>query len=204
MEKCDEGSLYDYLHVESNILSWNLRFRMATGFFWIFQVEDIATGMEMLHDSDPPLIHRDLKSPNILVDIFKLKVSARVTRRRGGSRRENSGFRNCHASLHFCDSRTIDEISFGFTSDLACSGNHKWRRIYREKSLKFRWVSGDIYAYGLILWELVSREHPYKEFGNWYSQVLSTWNSSWSSKTPFWRENALKFRAGARPYGADS
>ena len=29
---------------------------------------DAAKGMNYLHTSDPPVIHRDLKSPNLLVD----------------------------------------------------------------------------------------------------------------------------------------
>ena len=37
---------------------------------------DIARGMEYLHDRRPPIIHRDLKSPNLLVDRdYTVKVS---------------------------------------------------------------------------------------------------------------------------------
>jgi serine/threonine protein kinase len=34
----------------------------------IAQVLGAARGMLYLHDSSPPVIHRDLKSPNLLVD----------------------------------------------------------------------------------------------------------------------------------------
>lgn len=38
-------------------------------------VLDAAKGMMYLHSSDPPVIHRDLKSPNLLVDKhWKVKV----------------------------------------------------------------------------------------------------------------------------------
>ena len=38
-------------------------------------VLDAAKGMMYLHSSDPPVIHRDLKSPNLLVDKhWKIKV----------------------------------------------------------------------------------------------------------------------------------
>lgn len=39
-------------------LSWEMRLKIAT---------DIAEGMSYLHSLQPPIIHRDLKTPNILV-----------------------------------------------------------------------------------------------------------------------------------------
>jgi serine/threonine protein kinase len=41
-----------------NELNWPLRIKIAL---------DVAAGLEFLHSSCPPIIHRDLKSPNILV-----------------------------------------------------------------------------------------------------------------------------------------
>lgn len=47
-------------------LDWPRRLNMAM---------DAAKGMLHLHLCDPPIIHRDLKSPNLLVDKhWKLKV----------------------------------------------------------------------------------------------------------------------------------
>lgn len=40
-------------------------------------VLDAAKGMMYLHSSEPPVIHRDLKSPNLLVDKhWRVKVRA--------------------------------------------------------------------------------------------------------------------------------
>ena len=53
------GDLYSYLHnKEIGEISWKLRVKIAL---------DIAMGLEHMHSSSPSLIHRDLKSPNILV-----------------------------------------------------------------------------------------------------------------------------------------
>ncbi|RAL40289.1 unnamed protein product [Cuscuta campestris] len=57
------GSLEDHLHElspDKKILDWNTRMRIATG---------AAQGLEYLHDrANPPVIYRDLKCSNILLD----------------------------------------------------------------------------------------------------------------------------------------
>ncbi|KAL2963684.1 hypothetical protein AAZX31_17G215500 [Glycine max] len=53
------GSLYRLLHRPNLRLDEKKRLRMAL---------DVAKGMNYLHTSHPPIVHRDLKSPNLLVD----------------------------------------------------------------------------------------------------------------------------------------
>ncbi|PWA90956.1 hypothetical protein CTI12_AA094730 [Artemisia annua] len=56
-----KGSLYSHLYSEDHeALSWDLRVQIAL---------DVARGLEYLHDGAvPPVIHRDIKSSNILLD----------------------------------------------------------------------------------------------------------------------------------------
>lgn len=60
LEFCGLGCLYDYIHNEKKVMNWPVVVKIA---------DDIAKGMNFMHTYDPPLIHRDLKSPNILVRI---------------------------------------------------------------------------------------------------------------------------------------
>ncbi|VFQ69383.1 unnamed protein product [Cuscuta campestris] len=53
------GSLFKTLHKNSQHLDIRRRLRMAL---------DVARGMNYLHTRNPPIVHRDLKSSNLLVD----------------------------------------------------------------------------------------------------------------------------------------
>ena len=52
------GSLFGILGDQKVEIDPRRRLKMAL---------DIANGMNCLHNSDPPIVHRDLKSPNLLV-----------------------------------------------------------------------------------------------------------------------------------------
>ncbi|XP_057449946.1 uncharacterized protein LOC130741153 isoform X2 [Lotus japonicus] len=58
-ELLPRGSLFKTLHKSNQTLDIRRRLRMAL---------DIARGMNYLHHRNPPIVHRDLKSSNLLVD----------------------------------------------------------------------------------------------------------------------------------------
>ncbi|XP_019186070.1 PREDICTED: serine/threonine-protein kinase-like protein At3g51990 isoform X2 [Ipomoea nil] len=53
------GTLYDALHADSRPPGWGRRVKMAL---------QTAKAIETLHSSTPPVIHRDIKSANVLID----------------------------------------------------------------------------------------------------------------------------------------
>lgn len=59
MEFMERGSLYSLLETLSGPPPWPLVFRLA---------HQIALGMNYLHCLDPPLLHRDLKPQNVMLD----------------------------------------------------------------------------------------------------------------------------------------
>jgi serine/threonine protein kinase len=66
LEFLPAGDLCKFLHPEPGVsiarekFPWPLRIRMAL---------DIAKGMQYLQSREPPVVHRDLRSPNIFVCI---------------------------------------------------------------------------------------------------------------------------------------
>ncbi|KAM7520828.1 hypothetical protein LguiB_019790 [Lonicera macranthoides] len=59
VEFMPNGSLYDLLHTANKPPGWAKRLRLAS---------QVAKAVQLLHASNPPVIHRDIKSSNVLID----------------------------------------------------------------------------------------------------------------------------------------
>jgi serine/threonine protein kinase len=123
LEFCSNKSLWSVLQNKSINLSWEDRKRIAT---------EIAQGMNYLHSSATPVIHRDLKSLNILLDdCFRAKIADfGWTRLKGEKMTNKIG-------------------TFQWMAPEVINGEN-----YTEKA--------DVFSYGIILWEIAAREPPYK------------------------------------------
>ena len=117
MELCDR-SLYQLLHLTQEHISMEKMIEMATGF---------ANGMEYLHGKKPPIIHRDIKSQNILLTIdWEIKL---------------------------CD--------FGLvTTKVTTAGTPAYMAPELLKNKPFS-KEVDVYAFGIVLWEIFAREVPW-------------------------------------------
>ncbi|XP_047341503.1 calcium/calmodulin-regulated receptor-like kinase 1 [Impatiens glandulifera] len=120
-----KGSLASHLYSQKHgLLSWELRVQIAL---------DVARGLEYLHDGAvPPVIHRDIKSSNILLDE---SMRARVADF-GLSREEmvNKNVTNIRGTFGYLDPEYISTRSF------------------TKKS--------DVYSFGVLLFELIAGRNP--------------------------------------------
>lgn len=126
MEFMPFGSLFKILHDDSIKLDLEMIRRMML---------DAARGMNYLHKSDPMIIHRDLKSHNLLVD-------------------ENWKVKVCDFGL----SKILENQS-DYTTMTAC-GTPSWTAPEILRNEKYT-EKGDVYSFGIVLWECISREDPY-------------------------------------------
>ncbi|XP_024040734.1 serine/threonine-protein kinase STY46 isoform X2 [Citrus clementina] len=116
------GSLYDYLHKNHNVLKLSQLLRFAI---------DICKGMEYLHQRN--IIHRDLKTANLLMDTHNVVKVADF----GVARFQNKG---------------------GVMT--AETGTYRWmapevinHQPYDQKA--------DVFSFAIVLWELVTAKVPY-------------------------------------------
>jgi len=126
------GDLFKLIHNPEINLDWHLRLKIAT---------DMACGIGFLHSVIPPLLHRDLKSPNILV--MKPHDGAFVI-----AKIADFGL----SSKLFTDSlldRAVENPTW-------CAPEVLMETGYTQKA--------DVYSFGIILWELLTRLLPYDNY----------------------------------------
>ncbi|EGG25213.1 RasGEF domain-containing protein [Cavenderia fasciculata] len=135
------GSLYSLLSNPTIEVSWGLRLQIAS---------EIAKGMQHLHSHNPSVIHRDLKSPNILMHAT-VEGPAPVS-----------------TIIDYGTSTAL----YGGAALARCVDQPLWLAPEVMASMAYSEPS-DVYAFGIILWELYTRAHPYDEFqfGQWMSKL---------------------------------
>jgi len=107
---------------------------------WAIQ---IARGMNYLHQGAPiSIVHRDLKSSNIL-------ISERV------EKEEELLFK----TLKITDFGLAREVNH--TTKISAAGTYAWMAPEVIKTSKFS-KGSDVWSYGIVLWELLTGETPYK------------------------------------------
>ncbi|KAI9084753.1 hypothetical protein K1719_033159 [Acacia pycnantha] len=119
------GSLYRILHRPNGQIDEKRRIKMAL---------DVARGMNCLHTSTPTIVHRDLKSPNLLVD-------------------NNWNVKVCDFGLSRLKHNT-------FLSSKSTAGTPEWMapEVLRNEPSNEKC---DVYSFGVILWELATLKLPW-------------------------------------------
>ncbi|GMF22425.1 unnamed protein product [Phytophthora lilii] len=157
-EYCARGSLRDVLKQQTpdvKNLNWPTKLRLALG---------ISHGIQYLHNANPPMIHRDLKSPNVLVDdSWHAKIADFGTLR-------FSEIVSSAAQLQSSQTKTRSSAKTPVVEMTGLVGTTRWmapevmrgERIYTSKV--------DIYSLALILWELIEGKLPF-ENTRWNHEV---------------------------------
>ncbi|KAF8393080.1 hypothetical protein HHK36_021321 [Tetracentron sinense] len=141
-ELMQNGSVETQLHGPSHgsALTWHLRMKIAL---------DAARGLEYLHENcNPPMIHRDIKSSNILLDSnFNAKLSDFGLAVIAGAQNKNniklSGTLGYVAPEYLLDGKLTDK--------------------------------SDVYAFGVVLLELLIGRKPVEKMAPAQCQSIVTW-----------------------------
>ncbi|XWS24034.1 hypothetical protein CRYUN_Cryun28dG0066600 [Craigia yunnanensis] len=148
-EYMPNGNLWDALHKGRLLLDWPIRHQIALG---------VAQGLAYLHhDLLPSIIHRDIKSTNILLDVnYQPNVAdfgiAKVLQARGGKD----------------STTTVIAGTYGYLAPECAYSNKATTKC-------------DVYSFGVVLMELITGKKPVEtDFGEnknivyWVSTKLDT------------------------------
>lgn len=127
MEFMSKGSLYSVLGDQKINLIWKTRYKIALG-----------TGMGIAYLHQRSIIHRDLKSLNVLLDQdFNPKI--------------------CDFGMSKIKLTSNSTNTNSFVGSLCWLAPELFQRLGKHSAVT------DVYSYGMILWEIAARKQPYAD-----------------------------------------
>ena len=164
MEFMSLGSLHQVLHKQKFELSWSNRLSIAL---------QTAKGINYLHQFQPPILHRDIKSLNLLLD------------------RHQSEF-----VIKICDfgmAKTRSDTTYQTKGNISIAITLSWTapEVLRMKPHS---TKSDIYSLSIVYWELANYEIPYDghEIGHIKQFVLDGDRLDISDDTPLYFRNIIQ------------
>lgn len=128
---------------------------------------DIAEGMYFLHSRKPPLIHRDLKSQNVLLDRGgRAKIADFGLSRFAEVREQTAVARMSFATEHGDSMFATEAVMTGL------QGSVLWMapEIDTKESRAKYGLAVDVYSYAIVLMELITCRKPWEEV-KWCHQI---------------------------------
>ncbi|XP_037314841.2 receptor-interacting serine/threonine-protein kinase 2 [Pungitius pungitius] len=139
-EFMSNGSLDLLLHEKDLYpgLAWPLRLRI---------LYEIALGVNFLHNMNPPLLHHDLKTQNILLDgEFHVKIA--------------------DFGLSKWRQLSVSKGSGSKPTEMGGTVIYMPPEKYEPSKNRRADVKHDMYSYAIIMWEVLSRQIPFEEVTN--------------------------------------
>ncbi|XP_029971643.1 receptor-interacting serine/threonine-protein kinase 2 isoform X2 [Salarias fasciatus] len=139
-EFMSNGSLDLLLHEKDMypVLAWPLRLRI---------LYEIALGVNFLHNMNPPLLHHDLKTQNILLDgEFHVKIA--------------------DFGLSKWRQLSVSKGSGSKPTEMGGTVIYMPPEEYEPSKSRRADVKHDMYSYAIIMWEVLSRQIPFEEVTN--------------------------------------
>jgi serine/threonine protein kinase len=137
MDYCAGGSLYNHIYnPRAKPLTWLQRIKI---------LHDISEGMAYLHKKSPKIIHRDLKSPNVLlaepVSDEDMEPQARIT------------------DFGVAVTAEAEALAKNY---LTCVGTWRWTapEVFRSSDYDEK---VDIFSFAMLIYELITSRLPYSD-----------------------------------------
>lgn len=137
MELLAKGSLFDHLKHKTEDLSWERRLAVS---------KDILLGVKFLHSQKPPVIHRDIKSLNVLLTENWV---AKIT---------DFGLAEVKQEIQ----STVKQSSVGAGAGRGC-GSLPWMAPELFNRHPQFGIASDIYATGMVFAEIATRDVPFHD-----------------------------------------
>lgn len=141
MEFVSSGDLFHYIKNARNTrqdISWDLRLLIAL---------DVAKGMKYLQGLDPPIIHRDLRSPNVFLE--------NLTTSRAGVHAKVADF-------------GLSRIVLSNVSGMLATWQWLAPEVFDYKSDTYT-LKADVYSFAMVCYELAALNIPFDEYHEAYT-----------------------------------